>query len=43
MHRRDCTEELWAATLAADKGPGRWYADSDSLRYSFFDKVEADD
>ena len=43
MHRRDCTDELWAATLAAHKGPGQWYADSDSLRYSFFDKVEAED
>jgi SAM-dependent methyltransferase len=43
MHRRDCTDELWAATLAANKGPGQWYADSDSLRYSFFDKVETDD
>jgi protoporphyrinogen oxidase/SAM-dependent methyltransferase len=43
MHRRDCTDELWAATLAANKGPGQWYADSDSLRYSFFDKVEDED
>jgi hypothetical protein len=43
MHRRDCTDALWAATLAANKGPGQWYADSDSLRYSFFDKVKADD
>ena len=42
MHRNDCTDALWAATLAANKGPGQWYADSDSLRYSFFDKV-ADD
>ena len=41
MHRHDCTDALWAATLAANKGPGQWYADSDSLRYSFFDKVEA--
>jgi protoporphyrinogen oxidase/SAM-dependent methyltransferase len=40
MHRHDCTDELWTATLAANKGPGQWYADSDSLRYSFFDKVE---
>jgi SAM-dependent methyltransferase len=40
MHRRDVTDALWAATLAANKGPGQWYADSDSLRYSFFDKVE---
>ena len=43
MHRHDCTDALWAATLAADKGPGQWYADADSLRYSFFDKVESDD
>jgi protoporphyrinogen oxidase/SAM-dependent methyltransferase len=43
MHRHDCTDALWAATLAANKGPGQWYADSDSLRYSFFDKVEGDD
>jgi protoporphyrinogen oxidase/SAM-dependent methyltransferase len=43
MHRTDCTNALWEATLAADKGPGRWYADADSLRYSFFDKVEDND
>jgi protoporphyrinogen oxidase/SAM-dependent methyltransferase len=43
MHRHDCTDALWAATLAANKGPGQWYADSDSLRYSFFDKVADDD
>jgi monoamine oxidase/SAM-dependent methyltransferase len=39
MHRKDCTDALWAATLAAGRGPGQWYADSDSLRYSFFDKL----
>jgi hypothetical protein len=43
MHRNDCIDEVWAATLAAGKGPGDWDADADSLRYSFFDKVEADD
>jgi SAM-dependent methyltransferase len=43
MHRRDCTDAVWDATLAANKGPGDWYADADSLRYSFFDKVAADD
>jgi hypothetical protein len=43
MHRNDCTDALWAATLAANKGPGQWYADSESLRYSFFDKVDDDD
>lgn len=40
MHRKDCTDALWETTLAANKGPGQWYADADSLRYSFFDKVE---
>jgi protoporphyrinogen oxidase/SAM-dependent methyltransferase len=43
MHRNDCTNALWAVTLAANKGPGQWYADPDSLRYSFFDKVADDD
>lgn len=43
MNRRDVTEALWEATLAADKGPGKWYADADSLRYSFFDKTSDDD
>ncbi|MET4231623.1 FAD-dependent oxidoreductase [Bradyrhizobium sp. 482_C4_N1_1] len=43
MHRKDCTDALWEATLAANKGPGQWYADADSLRYSFFDKVEGED
>jgi monoamine oxidase/SAM-dependent methyltransferase len=40
MNRNDCTAELWAVANAANKGPGRWYADSDGLRYSLFDKVE---
>jgi SAM-dependent methyltransferase len=43
MHRHDCTDALWEATLAANKGPGHWYADAESLRYSFFDKIEGDD
>src|ERR1700753_3858644 len=43
MHRNDCTDKLWETPLAANKGPGHWYADSDSLRYSFFDKVEDDE
>jgi protoporphyrinogen oxidase/SAM-dependent methyltransferase len=43
MHRNDCTDALWAATLTANKGPDHWYDDSDSLRYSFFDKVADDD
>jgi len=42
-HRADRTDQLWAATLKANKGPGEWYADADSLRYSFFDKVAEDD
>ena len=43
MHRRDVTQALWDATLAANKGPGNWYADANSLRYSFFDKTSDDD
>ncbi len=43
MHREDTTDAVWVATLEANKGPGNWYADSDSLRYSFFDKVDTDD
>jgi monoamine oxidase/SAM-dependent methyltransferase len=43
MHRHDCTDAIWAATLAANKGPGQWYSDAESLRYSFFDKVDDDD
>ncbi|MBV9531775.1 MAG: FAD-dependent oxidoreductase [Bradyrhizobium sp.] len=42
MHRSDCTDALWSAALAANKGPGHWHADRESLRYSFFDKVECD-
>jgi hypothetical protein len=40
MNRDDRTDELWAAALAAGKGPDQWYADSESLRYCLFDKVE---
>ena len=36
-------DAVWAATLAANKGPGQWYADADSLRYSFFDKIADED
>jgi monoamine oxidase/SAM-dependent methyltransferase len=43
MHRKDCADALWQATLKAHKGPGQWYGDSDSLRYSFFDKVADED
>lgn len=42
MNRKDVTDVLWETTLAAGKGPGEWYADADSLRYSFFDKMEDD-
>src|ERR1700752_3308610 len=40
MNRHDVTDKVWQATLAAGKGPGEWYADADSLRYSFFDKID---
>ena len=42
-HRRNFMDAVWTATLQADKGPGQWYVDADSLRYSFFDKVADDD
>ncbi|WP_319798886.1 FAD-dependent oxidoreductase [Nitrobacter sp.] len=42
MNRNDRTDDLWAAALAAGKGPDRWYVDSGSLRYSLFDKIEDD-
>ncbi|WP_322517522.1 FAD-dependent oxidoreductase [Rhodopseudomonas palustris] len=43
MHRNDVSDKLWEATLKAGKGPGQWYGDADSLRYSFFDKVDDED
>ncbi len=43
MHRHDVTDRVWQATLDAGKGPGEWFADADSLRYSFFDKVADED
>lgn len=43
MHRNDVSDKLWEATLKAGKGPGQWYGDADSLRYSFFDKVDDDE
>lgn len=43
MHRRDTSDAVWAATLEVNKGPGHWYTDADSLRYSFFDKIKAED
>jgi monoamine oxidase/SAM-dependent methyltransferase len=43
LNRNDCSDKLWEATLKAGKGPGHWYGDADSLRYSFFDKVDDED
>jgi SAM-dependent methyltransferase len=43
MNRKDCMDEVWAATIAAGKGPESWYTDPESLRYSFFDKTEIED
>jgi protoporphyrinogen oxidase/SAM-dependent methyltransferase len=43
MNRNDCMDQVWDATVAAGKGPENWYADPESLRYSFFDKIEIDD
>jgi SAM-dependent methyltransferase len=43
MNKRDSLDAVWAKTLAANKGPGVWFEDAESLRYSFFDKVDEDD
>lgn len=43
MNRHDTLEQVWEKTLAAGKGPGEWYADAESLRYSFFDKIDDED
>ena len=43
MNRKDCMDEVWAATIAAGKGPDNWYTDPESLRYSYFDKTEIED
>ena len=40
MNRHDTLDKVWEKTLAAGKGPGEWYGDAESLRYSFFDKIE---
>jgi monoamine oxidase/SAM-dependent methyltransferase len=31
-------EVVWQKTIAAGRGPGRWFEDSESLRYCFFTK-----
>lgn len=43
MNRRDSLDAVWKRTLAAKKGPGDWFDDAESLRYSFFDKVDDDE
>jgi monoamine oxidase/SAM-dependent methyltransferase len=40
MNRADSLDAVWKRTLAARKGPGEWFDDAESLRYSFFDKIE---
>lgn len=36
-------QTLWARTIAAGKGPGQWYEDAESLRFSFYAPVEDDE
>jgi len=43
MNRADSLAAVWERTLAAKKGPGEWFDDAESLRYSFFDKVSDDE
>jgi monoamine oxidase/SAM-dependent methyltransferase len=40
LERRDVLDRLWARTLEANKGPGQWYEDSDSLRFCFYDRMK---
>jgi monoamine oxidase len=40
LEHRDVLEKLWERTLAANKGPGQWYEDADSLRYCFYDRLK---
>lgn len=39
----DRLEKLWQRTLAAGKGPGTWFDDAEAVRFSFYDKVDAED
>ncbi|MBM3222806.1 MAG: methyltransferase domain-containing protein [Candidatus Tectomicrobia bacterium] len=34
-------EQVWQRTIQAGKGPGAWYDDPESLRYSFYTKLHA--
>lgn len=43
MNRRNSLDAVWKRTLAARKGPGDSFDDAESLRYSFFDKVDDED
>lgn len=36
---QETLDAVWQRTLAAEKGPGRWYEDSESLRYCFFNRI----
>ena len=39
IQSQEMLDALWERTLAADKGPGRWYEDAESLRYCFFNRI----
>ncbi|HEV7256208.1 MAG TPA: FAD-dependent oxidoreductase [Bosea sp. (in: a-proteobacteria)] len=43
IQSQEMLDLVWQRTLAADKGPGRWYEDAESLRYCFFNRVTPDD
>ncbi len=41
LDNRDVLDAVWERTLAAGKGVGAWYEDSESLRYCFFDRLKS--
>jgi len=36
-------EKLWARVLQAGQGPGVWYDDAEAVRFSFYNRLEAED
>ena len=42
VQSQEMLDALWERTLAAGKGPGRWYEDAESLRYCFFNRIAPD-
>lgn len=39
VQEEDVLDRIWQRTLAAGRGPGQWYEDQESLRYSLYNAV----